>query len=167
MNNSAQSSFEYLTILGTALGITILIGAAFIVYSNEAKSTFDFSQVVYIGDELIDNVQQVYFLGRGNKFLMNAKFPAGIHNLTIVHVNKSGTQIDYFNFLFITEDGFSLNEIVIAEKTYIRFNCTRCYSSTPIGGNWTNWYKPSDYGKGPKKISIESKGDWVSVDFVD
>ncbi len=167
MNNLAQSSFEYLSILGTAFGIIILVGGAFVVYSNDAKSTFDFSQISYVGDELIDNVHQVYFLGRGNKFLMNAKFPLGIDNLTIIHINKSGTQIDYFNFSFITGDGFLLNEIVIADETYIRFDCTDCYNSTPVGGNWTSWYEPSDYGKGPKKISIESKGDWVSVDFID
>ena len=165
----SQSSFEYLTILSIAFGIVILIGGIFIIYSDEARAGFDYEQINSISSELIDNIHQIYFLGKGNRFLMNTKFPSGIENLTLHQVSASGKEFSYFNFTIVTSDGFVINEIVIPQEIYVRVYCKPgdCGSTPVVNGSWAEFYSYEDYSKGAKKISIESAGDRVYVGFVD
>ena len=61
MKKKSQSSLEFLMILGIALTIIIILAGVFVNYSNSAKKSLDKQQLSNIGDDLISNIEKVYF----------------------------------------------------------------------------------------------------------
>lgn len=172
MKNKAQSSLEFLMIFGIGFTIILVMGGIFFGYFNSEKDTLDRKHIIKVSEELINNIEQIYFLGEGNKVTMKTKFPSLIENLTIHHVNitdpnNPGERLyyDYLNFSYYDEDDY-YSLLFEANELYIRFNCTRCDNTSIVDGEWVSYYNDtSDFAGGPKRINIESKGDWVSIDF--
>ncbi len=172
----SQSSLEFLTIFGIGFVIIVVLGGIFLTYSNGAKKSLDLKQMNKIGDDLTSNIEQVYYLGSGNKLTMKASFPEGIENFTIVHKNVSNPsgigyiQYDFLNISYYPENSRTINTyssmIFETNEIYMRFNCTKCYHTTNLNGNWSSYFNSSDFTAGTKQIKVESKGDWVDIGFV-
>lgn len=158
--SKAQSSLEFLMIFGIGFSIIIIIGGLFLTYSSGAKETLDQQQIDRIGQEIISSIEQIYFLGNGNRLTLNFNFPAGVENFTINHANNGSVDFDYLNITYFYSGGV-ISEIFTTKEAYTRFNCTQCYVGTDI-----NWFNVSDFSEGSKTIRITSKGDYVSLDFV-
>lgn len=160
----AQSSLEFLIMFGIGFTIILILSGIFFNYSSEAKIGLDKNQIQTIGSDIISNIENLYFLGDGNKITMNAKFPDTIQNLTIHHSKNSITdeKFDYLNFSLYTEGNIS-SEIFLTKELYIRFNCSKCYHNTLTN---VSYFNISDFAGGPKVIKIESHDDYVTFDFV-
>jgi len=170
LRNRAQSSLEFLIIFGIGFLMIIVLSGVFFSYSNEAKASLDKTQIEKVGNELISNVEKIYFLGSGNRITYKASFPEGIANMSIEHRNNSNSttdiNFDYINITYYTHGNIS-SSLFTANENYIRFNCSRCINEPNIGGNWTSYYNDtSDFAGGAKTIKIYSMGDYVNIDFV-
>ena len=148
----------------------IILSGVFLSYSNGAKMTLDRTQIEKIGNELISNVEKIYFLGSNNKITYKANFPDGIVNMTIEHRNNSNSTdniyFDYLNISYYVNGNIS-SSLFTANENYIRFNCSKCTNGPRIADNWTSYYNDtSDFVGGPKTIKIYSMGDYVNIDFV-
>lgn len=164
----SQASLEFLMIFGIGFSIILILTGVFFGYFNSEKETLDAKHLQNIGEELMSNVEKIYFLGNGNRVTLNTKFPEGIENVTIYHIidkNISGVNVsfDYLNFSYIS-GGKIQSQIFTPNEPYIRFNCTRCEHS--LTENISYYNDTSDFTGGFKRIKIESKGDWVTIDFV-
>lgn len=164
-NSKSQSSTELLITLAIGFTIILIIGGIFFNYSVSAKNTLDKKQIEKIGNELITNIEKIYFLGNGNRLTYETEFPELIYNFTIVHLNNTNSTddivLDYFNIAYQDENTIS-SSIFFTNEFFIRFNCTNsCYKSGNI-----SYYNETSIGGGNKRIRIESKGKYVNVDFV-
>jgi len=176
MKRKSQSSLEFLIIFGIGFIFIILLGAIFFNYSSDAQKSLDKKQIEKFTTEIINNVEKIYFLGSGNRVTIKTNFPDGIINFTIVHKNVSDPnnagqflQFDYIDIETYPKVPKSLNDtihyIFEANKEYIRFNCTECYQTTNVGGNWSSYFNTSDFGPGFKDIKVENLGSFISIDF--
>lgn len=163
--NKTQSSLEFLMIFAIGFVIITILGGIFFNYSNESKNTLDNNQIDKIGNELMSNIEKIYFLGNNNMISLNTQFPEGITNFTIEHRNISSNQFEYLNITYLGNKGLSSN-IFQTSENYIRFNCTNCYHTTNVNGNYTSYYNESDFSGGSKKIKILSKGNYVEISFI-
>ncbi|MCA9496194.1 MAG: hypothetical protein KC589_04585 [Nanoarchaeota archaeon] len=171
MKVKSQSSMEFLVIFGISFTLILLLGSLFFSYSSGAKSELDQRQIEKFAGEMITNIEKVYFLGQGNRVTMKTRFPNGIENFSIIHINSSnpsnpGSSIlfDQLSVTYYFEDQI-VNNLFETRDFYIRFNCTACSNSANVGGNWTSYFNSSDFSGGAKQIRIESMGDWVNIYF--
>jgi uncharacterized protein (UPF0333 family) len=160
-----QSSLEFLMIFGIGFLIILILGGIFFGYIGGAKESLNKDQISNIGNEIINSVEKVYFLGVGNKFILKANFPENINNITIVHLNKSGVVYDYLNISYFTKYGVQY-QIFMPSQDYIHFNCSKCKEVVINANKTINYYNDSsDLTGGFKMIQIANVGNWVSVDF--
>ena len=158
----AQSSLEFIMIFGLGFFLILIISAAFFTYSNDAKIDLDTKQMGLIGEEIMSNVEKIYYLGEGNKITLKTKFPDGIENMTISHNNGTKGEYDQLNFWIYS--GESLVPVVFGtQKNYIRFNCTNCRHDYSTNISFYN--DTSMFSSGSRELKIESYGDYVSIDF--
>lgn len=155
----SQSSVEFLITFGIGFSLIIILSGIFLTYSEGAKENLDKQQIQKIGQEIIFNVEKIYFLGEGNRVTLNTRFPDNIENFTIYHSDASGEEFDYLNITYLNNGQF-YDEIFTTNELYTRFNCTSCYHTGDI-----SYYNLSDFSGGNKEIRITSKGEYVSIDF--
>lgn len=155
-----QGSLEFLMIFGIGFLLIMIMAGVFFTFSGEAKQSLDKKQLEKIGRDIMNNVENVYFLGSGNRITMNLNMPDGIENITIKHINDSGEVYDYMEFSFYQNKNL-VSEVYLPKENYIQFDCTDCAQS----GNVSS-YPIYDLNPGPKRLRIESKGDWVAIDFI-
>lgn len=159
----SQSSLEFLTIFSLAFTIILIMSGIFFSYTDEAQQNLDKSQIDKIGNDIISNIEKIYFIGEGNKITMKANFPDNIENLTIHHTSNSlGEKFDILNFTIISDKTFTY-QLFLTKELYIRFNCSNC--NHDIIKN-ISYYESSDFLEGFKVIKIENLGDYVTLDFV-
>ena len=60
-SNKAQSSLEFLIIFGIGFTIIVVLGGIFFTYSTDARDELDQKQLRKTGDEIISNVEKIYF----------------------------------------------------------------------------------------------------------
>lgn len=163
MMKKSQASMEFLTIFGIAFLIILIMAGIFFTYTMGAKDTLDRKQIEKIGEEIMFNAEQVYFLGQGNRVTINTNFPDKITNITIMHRNTSDNTatVDMLNISYVMNKNI-ISSIFTTSELYIRFNCTLCYVDPSSN---TSYYNTSDFSVGPKRIRVTSHGDWVSIDF--
>lgn len=169
MKKKSQASLEFLTILGISLTLIAILSAIFIGYSNSAKQGLDKEQIENIGEELISNIERIYFQGNGNRVTQRSNFPSNILNFTIFHrnVTLSGvpTMIDYINITY-NDDGFLNDLIFYPLETFIRIQCDKCYTTPPNAlGEYVSYFNTSDFSQGPKQIRVESRNQRVYISF--
>ena len=171
----AQSSLEFLTILGIGLGILAILGAIFLGVAIDTKNSFDKKQLEKLGRNIITSVDKIYHLGEGNRITMTQTFPTNIINMTILHSEGSdnGNPV-WFDMLVISyadqEDGDLQNMYFETIKPYVRFNCSSsCTHNTMTPGpqvEYNSTYNYTFLTGGVRYIQIESKGNYVNIDFV-
>lgn len=166
----AQSSFEMLIIFGFSFLLIILIGGYYLKFSATATSEIDVSQRDKIFTDVMDKATRVFYQGSGNRLTLNAHLPDGIINISIINAtNGTGFEFDYLNVTYIDNKQIR-SSIYFPNELFVRFNCTQnpgssvdsCYLDP--NDNWV--YKEEFISQGPKQIRVESKGDYVLVDFV-
>jgi uncharacterized protein (UPF0333 family) len=164
MKNKAQSSLEFLMIFGIGLAIIMVMSGLFFGYFNSEKATLDSRFLEKIGQDIMEKTEKVYFLGDGNKVTIKTKFPDNIQNISIHRKNISGLEFDILNITYIANQNINFL-IFTANEPYIRFNCTRCYQNNTLNPNVSYFNDSSDFSPGSKRITVESYGDWVGIDF--
>lgn len=172
MKKKAQSSLEFLSIFAISFTIIIILGGIFFTYSSEAKTDLDKDQIDRVFLDIMNNVDQIYFLGVGNRVTQKLSFPNNINSISIVHKNESlgGGEYQEFDYLNVSIQnvGFTQDLIYFPSQTYIRFNCTSScdVETSNVDGNWISYYSYENTNAGAKQIRIENKGDFVAIDFL-
>lgn len=165
-SSKAQASTEYIMIFGIALVLIAITGAVFFSYVNESKTTLDQKQIEKMGNEIMDNVDKIYFLGQGNRVTLKMTFPDNLVNFTIQHTQNAGEPFEYLNITYFWQ-GQKTSSIFNPSDLYVRFNCTYCYHVRTLGSKMNvSYYNASDASLGTKQIQITSMGSFVNVDFV-
>jgi uncharacterized protein (UPF0333 family) len=163
----SQASFEFLLIFGIALIIILVLGGIFFSYSLGAQQSLNQQQIDRIGKDLMNTVQQIYFLGSGNKVTLNTRFPEEIENISIHHMytdyEGESIEFDYLNISYsIGKD--IVSTIYQTNELYTRFNCTNCtHLAPPIN---ISFYNDTQFEAGPKEIRLISRGDYVDIEIV-
>ena len=160
----AQSSLEFLMILGIALVFTIVLGGIFFSFSNSSHKTLNSEQVNRIGNDLMRSIDEMYFRGPGNKIQYKANFPGDIVNFTIHYFQNSSLNYSYLNISKYSDDEVH-EHLFFPAETYIHFACEKCYNFSD-GANNTYFYNESAFSNGPKKVSIKATSNEVMIDFV-
>lgn len=166
MLRKAQASLEYIIIFGIGFFFVLILGGLLLFYMNSAKNTLDENQIDEIGNQIVDTIEKVYYLGPGNKFTIKANFPTGIENLSITNVsinrsNFNGTYY-YFNFTYSYEDEWR-NTIISPSDESIPFTCV---NNCTVVGNST-FFEPYHFNKGVKRIKVEALSNgFVNIEFV-
>lgn len=165
----AQSSLEFLMILGIAFAFITILGAIFLNVSTSSKNNLDNEQINKIGIDLLNQIEEIYFRGNGNKITYKANFPQDITNFTINYVYVNSTlNYTYLNITKLKEGTFTSN-LFFTSENYIHFECEVCYNVT-VGTlpnqNITFYFNESTFNKGPKTLSIRAFSDKVYLDFV-
>lgn len=167
--NKSQSSMEFLMIFGIGFFITLTIGGLFFNFFNSEKSSLDDEYINSLVSEIMTKVEQIYFLGSGNKITMKIKIPEDILNITIHHINNItgpfGDKIsyDYLNISY-SQNGNIYYNIFETNELYIRFNCSDCHHDLTTN---VSWYNSTSSFYGSRQLRIKSVGDWVNIDFVE
>ena len=161
MTKKSQASVEFTLTFAIGFMLLLVISGIFFVYSKSAKQDLDKQQIENVGQEIIFNTERIYFLGQGNRLTMKTNLPNGIDNFTIHHINNSNGEFEYINISYFL-DSEPISSIFSPSELYMRFNCTTCYHDYNLN---ISWYNTSDFAGGSKVLRIESKGEFVSIDF--
>lgn len=163
----SQSSMEFLIILGIAFTFIILLGGIFISYSNSSQKNLNSDQIEKIGDELIAEIEKIYFRGSGNKIQYKANFPNDITNMTLHHRINGANNFTYLNITQIG-DGQEVSHIFLPEENYIKFVCLNCSNPTPtdFSNEFTQQFRREDYSAGSKTIAISSQNNRVELEVI-
>ena len=156
-----------MAIFGIAFTIIAMIGGLFFSYTYSAKGSLDLEQVNKIGNELINNIQKIYFFGDTNRKTYKPTFPQGIESLTIHHINQSGYNYYYLNISLVS-NGEIRDMIFQTTEDYIAIVCSSsCVNTNIEPGYDIATYNNSFLGQGVKNIRIEGFNNTVIVEFVE
>ena len=168
MKTKSQVSLEFAIIFGISFLIIMIFVGIFFTYSEEASEQIDKKYLDRIANKIINEIENVYFLGYGNRVTLKFNFPQNIFNISIGHftnlVNGENVSFNTLNFeVLVNKKKFNLT--YLTNLPSIKFNCTLdCnYDSS---SNISYFNDSSLYRQGPKEIRIESFGEYVSIDFI-
>jgi uncharacterized protein (UPF0333 family) len=79
-----QVSVEYLLII--ALSFAVLIPATYVFYNYSSDSTQEIvdSQVIQLGNSIVDSAETIYFSGKGSKTILEFNTPENIDTVSII-----------------------------------------------------------------------------------
>jgi len=142
---------EYLLVI--ALLFTLLIPGISIYYSYSQSSLIEIStaKVADIGNSVINNAENSYYLGQGSRITLDVTMPMGITNLTI-NCKTDSIPPTYCELIFKMDN----NEIVYSTDAPLKRKGS--VSTYPQS------FDPEDYSAGIKKIIIETY-DYVEIDI--
>lgn len=155
---NAQSSFEMLLIVGVALTFVAMIAGFYITFSSESREALDEQQLEKVFSDVVSKASRVYFQGNGNRLTIDSTLPEGILNISL-HQRNNGS-VDYTYLNVTTTDGRQL--VYIPDELLVTLNC----SSSCFGVGYPKYYEYRATTSGPKRIRVESKEDFVLIDFV-
>jgi hypothetical protein len=84
----AQSSLEYLIIVGIALGLLVPAVFFFASYSKSRESSGTSAQINEIGLQIVSTASETYALGKNARRQVDAAMPAGVRRIYV-----SGTEL--------------------------------------------------------------------------
>ena len=129
----AQTSMEYLIIVGFVAAITVPLIIIFNSHSTEMNENIAANQVDHIAAKIVDAAESVYYLGESSKITFRVNMPKHITSVTIGN-----------------------NEVVFFVKKLAGMDEVVKYSPVLINGSISS--KPGIYD-----IVVESRGDYVWV----
>ena len=133
MENKAQIATEYLLVVAFALIIAIPLAFLFSKYMIETQDQVAGTQADRIIKQVIDNAEQVYFIGSPSKTTIKVYMPKNVEQINI------GSE----EMVIVLDTKSGLSEITGSTQV----NLTGSIPATP----------------GIKSILIESKGDYVEI----
>ena len=129
----AQTSMEYMIIVGFVAAITIPLIIIFNSHSTEMNENIIANQVDNIASKIVDSAESVYYLGESSKVTFRVQMPKKINTITIGD-----------------------NEVVFYVKKLAGVDEVVKYCPVPINGSISSQ-------AGIHDIVVESKGDYVWV----
>ncbi|MCH8519902.1 MAG: hypothetical protein LAT82_04060 [Nanoarchaeota archaeon] len=168
MIKKAQASFELLLILGFSLTLTILAGGYYMSYSNNASDALVGTQIERVFTDVMGKSTRVFFAGNGNRITIEASFPDRIEEIAIERgVTSVGSDLGVgvnFSYINVTSirGGEFVSQTFTPDEISIQLNCT--FSCTYDGERAI--FDMEHLTKGPKRIRVESRGDYVEINFI-
>ncbi len=134
----SQVSVEYLVILGVIL--VIMVPAGFLLFERARQTTdqISSSQVIRIGNDLVNSIIAVYSLGKNSWTTLEVNFP---ENTQAFYVNGDNEIVAEFDTNKGRSEAIFFTDIPL---------------QTPFNGNITN-----EFHSGTFKIKIVSQGDSI------
>lgn len=130
----AQSSMEYLMIIGITLMVLVPSVYLFYSYSRQSAEEMIYPQIDSIGKKLVDNVESVYYSGEHSRLEMRISVPQKIIDAYILYNREIVIQIE--SDLGITENVYFSIVNVSTPSCYAVPNDWRCnISSLQTPGN--------------------------------
>lgn len=163
----AQSSLEFLIILGIAFVFILMLGGVFFSFSNSSQKSLNSEQIEKVGNELMTNIEKIYFRGVGNKIQYKANLPEDILNMTIHYKKTPTTNFTYLNITRYDKSQIS-SQIFFPRENYIQFICANCSNTSPIdySTNFTLYFEEEDFSPGRKTLAITSLQERVELKFI-
>ena len=131
-----QISTEYLIVVGFALLLTIPTVIVFFTESSKNVAEVNTIQAKQIARKIVDNAEEVYYLGAPSTTTIKVIMPQGIQNITIKN-----------RYILITLNGAGQTPNQVLEQSLVN-----------ITGNLTP-------GSGMHTIRIENLGDRVNISY--
>ncbi|MBU1200986.1 MAG: hypothetical protein KJ583_04200 [Nanoarchaeota archaeon] len=138
-----QIAVEYLFILALALAIIVPGSMLFFNYSKESNEKLTASQVNKIGNNIVNQAEDIYTIGKNSWTTIQTDFPTTATNAYVVD-----------------------DELVITYNTPRGTTEGVFFSNVPIQGGYANGSISPDFHHGFMSIRIESKGDYVLISEV-
>ncbi|MBN1156762.1 hypothetical protein JXA85_04040 [Candidatus Woesearchaeota archaeon] len=135
MVGKAQTSVEYVVVIGFALLLLVPVILIFFIQSDDLQDTVNQNQARKVAREIVDSVNSIYYLGTPSQTIIEETLPENINK-----INITGTSI-IFEMRFRRTN--SLSDIVESAET----NITGSINST----------------SGPHKIKIEALPNSVGI----
>jgi uncharacterized protein (UPF0333 family) len=107
MFRKAQISIEYLILTGFIL-LIIIVPSVIFLYSFANKSVFgtvSTQKINDLGNGLVDNAKQMYYLGLYSKKVVSYDVPENVERFFILEINQSGTGEKYYYIGIIINNG--------------------------------------------------------------
>jgi len=146
LNKKAQFAIEHILVVAFGLLIIIPIVYFFYTYSIGQVEEVSHTQISKTGNDIINNAEAVYFMGKPSRITLDVNMPDMVHNITIMgnkeivfFLNAIGG--DYTEMAFIAN--------VPISGVYLNSTSTRCDEVC--------------WSPGLKHITVESLGDEVAV----
>ena len=168
MAKKSQASFELLLILGFSLTLTILAGGYYMTYSTQASDSLNAGQVERVFEDVMGKATRVFFAGTGNRITIETSLPGGIEEIAIERsVTTSSADVGpsiNFSYINVTsmQGGISRSQLFFPDDVFIQLNCT--FSCTYDGDRAV--FDMEHINRGPKRIRVESRGDYIEVNFI-
>jgi len=134
-----QIAVEYLFILALALAIIVPGSMLFFNYSRDSNEKLTASQINKIGDNIINQAEDIYSIGKNSWTTVETNFPETTINAYIID-----------------------NEFIITYNTPHGVTEGVFFSNVPIQGAYGNNIS-SEFHMGFTSIRIESKGGYVLI----
>ena len=100
----AQISVEYLILTGFILFVIIvpLVSILYTTASGSVQETMTKQQAVELGNSLVNDAKQLYYLGLYSKKQVTYQVPRNVERMFIANIiDASGTEISYFGIKFL------------------------------------------------------------------
>jgi len=150
-NKKAQFAMEYVLVIGVLF--LLLVPGIFLYYSYSQSSLEQIGTARFtdIGNAIVNNAENSYFLGKGSKITLDISMPSGIDNLGI----NCKTDYNPPKYCEITFTQGS-NEIVFSTQAPLKIKGKTGY---PVS------FEPAQYSGGAKKIVIITQ-EYVELDII-
>lgn len=150
MGDRGQSSVEFLLVIGVGMVILLPATLLFFNYSQRSSDDLKFGQLIRMGNDIVNNAEQVYYYSDPSKIQIEDVMPPDVENITIQ--NDWPNRINLITF-WVRSKG---NDVPVTFFTKISINGT---------------FEARDYSAGRKRISLEvmksSNGDpYVDINFI-
>ena len=112
ITSKAQLSWEYLLIVGLALGVIVPTAYLFFTFSSESNEQILDTQIDKIGRDIIDTAETVYFSGEGSKIVLDVTMPENVVDVYIKAnrelVFKTTTELGEVERVFFSSPGVDI-----------------------------------------------------------
>ncbi len=103
MKKRGQFSVEYLVITGFVIGMVIIGVSAYYIQSRETKQEVEISELQYVGDQIIGNVESVYYAGGFAKKTLKIRVPDIVTNISVPNEMELVFKIGESDMVFFSD----------------------------------------------------------------
>ncbi len=134
----SQSAVEFMLLIAGLLFIFLPLFFIFSNYSMKSGSDISSSMAKDVGQKLVDQAREMYYLGRYSKEVISVNLPDGIDKMSTLIIDRPGDSQDEFYLIMNISSGSSKQDIVLASEVpiitqdcrtapcYSGYDCTYC-----------------------------------------
>jgi hypothetical protein len=107
MDRKSQVSVEYLILTGFVM-LAILVPLVIFIYSSantSVKQTMATEQAAELGDGLVKDAKQIYYLGLYSKKQITYTMPQAVEKFFLLEITKDGQPHYYAGIILLTQSG--------------------------------------------------------------
>ncbi len=127
----SQSAVEFMLLIAGILFIFLPLFYVFSDYSLKSGSDISTSMAKDVGQKLIDQSREIYYLGRFSKEVITVNIPEGIENMSTLIIDLPGDADDEFYLIMNVSNGQAKEDIVLSsEVPLVTSDCSTiaCFS---------------------------------------